>query len=125
MVGEERAVDGLRRLIKTDADPRVRQRAQAVLLVEHGHTLASVGRLLGMKPDRVRIWQRRFAAEGRAGLLDRSRRGRPPKLGTDDLVFLQQAVEQGPQPSGLPVTVWSVRDVQALVPRERGIAGSR
>jgi hypothetical protein len=70
----------LRRLIKTDPDPRARQRAQAVLLVEQGYTLASVGRLLEMKPDRVRIWQRRFAAEGRTGLLDRSRRERPPAL---------------------------------------------
>ena len=68
---EEAPTDVLRRLLKTDPDPRVRQRAQAVLLVEHGHTLASVGRLLEMKPDRVRIWQRRYAAvaaEGRQGV---------------------------------------------------------
>lgn len=38
---EEGPSDGLRRLIKTDPDPRVRQRAQAVLLVEQGHSLAS------------------------------------------------------------------------------------
>jgi len=50
-----------------------------------------------------------------------SRRGRPPKLGEQHLAFLQQALEQGPQPYGLPVTVWSIRDVQALVQRERGI----
>jgi Homeodomain-like domain-containing protein len=65
MAAEETPAERLRQLIKTDADPRVRQRAQAVLLVEQGHTLASVGRLLEMKPDRVRIWQRRYAAEGR------------------------------------------------------------
>ena len=76
----EAPAEALRRLIKTDPDPRVRQRAQAVLLVEQGHRLASVGRLLEMEPDRVRIWQRRFTAEGRQGLVDRSRRGRPPAL---------------------------------------------
>jgi transposase len=48
----------------------------------------------------------------------------PPKLGPDDLDFLQQALDQGPRPYGLPVTVWSVRDLQALVQRERGIAVS-
>ena len=68
MAAEETPAERLRQLIKTDADPRVRQRAQAVLLVEHGHSLASVGRLLEMKPDRVRIWQRRYAAEGEPGL---------------------------------------------------------
>jgi hypothetical protein len=53
----------LRQLLKTDPDRRVRQRAQAVLLVEQGHTLAPVERLLEMKPYRMRIWQRRYAAE--------------------------------------------------------------
>jgi transposase len=121
MVAEERPVDGLRRLIKTDADPRVRQRAQAVLLVEQGHTLASVGRLLEMKPDRVRIWQRRYGAEGRAGLLDRSRRGRPPALDEAATAFVEAALEQGPQAYGLPVTLWTLRDLQAFLLRERGI----
>ena len=65
---EEPLAEGLRRLVKTDADRRVRQRAQKrSLLVEQGHTLASVGRRLEMKPDRVRIGQRRYAVEGRAG----------------------------------------------------------
>jgi hypothetical protein len=46
------APERVRRLIKTVPDPRVRQRAQAVLLVEHGHSLASVGRLLAPGPQR-------------------------------------------------------------------------
>jgi hypothetical protein len=49
MTAESEAVpDALGQLIKTDSYPRVRQRAPTVLLVEQGHTLASVGRLLGM-----------------------------------------------------------------------------
>src|SRR5689334_6633303 len=124
MAAEETPAERLRQLIKTDADPRVRQRAQAVLLVEQGHTLASVGRLLGMKPDRVRIWQRRYATEGRAGLLDRSRRGRPPALDEAACAFVQDALEQGPQAYGLPVMLWTLRDLQALLLRERGITVS-
>jgi hypothetical protein len=38
MAAEDMPSEALRRLIKTDPDPRVRQRAQAVLLVEHGPT---------------------------------------------------------------------------------------
>jgi len=121
MRAEATTTDGLRRLIKTDPDPRVRQRARAVLLVEQGHTLASVGRLLEMKPDRVRIWQRRFAAEGRTGLLDRSRRGRPPALDETACAFVQAAREAGPQAYGLPMTTWTLRDLQALLLRERGL----
>lgn len=121
MAAEEEPTDALRRLIKTDADPRVRQRAQAVLLVEQGHTLASVGRLLEMKPDRVRIWQRRYRAEGRTGLLDRSRRGRPPALDADAIGFVEAVLEQGPQAYGVPMTTWTLRDLQALLLRERGL----
>jgi transposase len=118
---DEPLAEGLRRLIKTDADPRVRQRAQAVLLVEHGQTLASIGRLLEMKPDRVRIWQRRYRAEGRQGLLDRSRRGRPPALDETARAFVEAALEQGPQAYGLPMTTWTLRDLQALLLRERSL----
>jgi transposase len=124
MAAEDMPSEALRRLIKTDQDPRVRQRAQAVLLVEHGQTLASVGRLLEMKPDRVRIWQRRFAAEGRQGLLDRSRRGRPPAVDAAATAFVEAALEQGPQAYGLPMTTWTLRDLQALLLRERGVTVS-
>ena len=74
------APETLRQVIKTDPDPRVRQRAQAVVLVEQGHSLASAGRLLELAPHRIRIWQRRYPAEGRQGSLDPSRRGRSPAL---------------------------------------------
>lgn len=114
----------LRQLTKTDPDPRVRRRAQAVLLVEEGQTLASVARLFHTAAHRIRVWQDRFTAEGRTGLVDRSRRGRPPKLDESDLAFLTTALEQGPQAYGLPVTVWSIRDLQALLAGERGVAVS-
>jgi transposase len=91
-----------------------------VLLVEEGQTLASMARLFQTAPHRVPVWQRRFAVEGRDGLLDQTRRGRPPKLRADDRAFLVSALAQGPQAYGLPVTVWSIRDLQALLDRERG-----
>jgi transposase len=114
----------LRHLMRTDPDPRVRHRAHALLLVAQGQTVAAVARLFGTAGHRVRAWRGRFVVEGRAGLVDRSRRGRPPKLSEDDRGFLAQALEQGPQPYGLPVTVWSIRDLHALVQRERGITVS-
>jgi transposase len=118
-LAEER--ETLRHLMRTDPDPRVRHRAHALVLLGEGQTVAAVARLFGTAGHRVRAWRERFLTEGRVGLMDRSRRGRPPKLSEADRVFLQQALEQGPQPYGLPVTVWSVRDLQALVRRERGI----
>lgn len=111
----------LRHLTKTDPDPRVRHRAQALLLVEDGHSQASAARLLQTSAYRVHVWQERFAAEGRVGLVDRPRGGRPHALSAADRVFLEEALEQGPQAYGVPVTIWSIRDLQALLQRERGV----
>jgi Homeodomain-like domain-containing protein len=46
----------LHQLTKTDPDPRVRRRAQALLLVEAGHSQASVARLLQTSAYRVHVW---------------------------------------------------------------------
>lgn len=114
----------LHRLTRTDGDPRVRQRAQALLLVAEGQSVAAVARLLHVGPNRLRAWRTRFLAGGRDGLTDRPRRGRPPKLDAAAREFLREALDAGPQAYGLPVTVWSVRDLQALLHRERGVAVS-
>ena len=114
----------LRHLTKTDPDPRVRRRAQALLLVEEGHSQASAARLLQTSAYRVHVWQERFAAEGRTGLVDRPRGGRPHALSADDWAYLEAALEQGPQAYGVPVTIWSIRELQALLQRERGVAAS-
>jgi transposase len=114
----------LRHLTKTDPDPRVRRRAQAVLLVEEGHSQASAGRLFQTSAYRVHVWQERFARAGRAGLVDRPRGGRPHALSDADRAFLEEALARGPQTFGLPMTVWSIRDLQALLVRERGVTVS-
>jgi len=111
----------LRHLTKTDADPRVRRRAQGVLLASEGHPLAEVARLFHTAAGRVRVWRERFEQEGRDGLRDRPRGGRPPKLDQTDLAYVETALERGPQAYGLPVTVWSIRDLRALLRRERGV----
>jgi transposase len=114
-------MEQLRHLTKTDPDPRVRRRAHGVLLVEQGLALAQVARFFGTAPHRVRAWQDRFLAEGRAGLADRARGGRPPKLNEAAHAFLGEALDRGPQAYGFPVTVWTLCDLQTLLLRERGV----
>ncbi len=121
---QQEAGEHLRQLTKTDPDPRVRGRAHAVLLAAEGQTLASVARLFRTCAYRVHVWQERFAAAGRAGLLDRPRGGRPHALSDTDRAFLETARERGPQAYALPMTVWSMRDLQALLARERGVVVS-
>ncbi len=123
-VEQQEADAHLRHLTKTDPDPRVRRRAQAVLLVAEGQSLASVARLFHTSAYRVHVWHERFAREGRAGLLDRPRGGRPHALSDSDRAFLEEALERGPQAYDLPMTIWSIRDLQALLARERGVVVS-
>jgi len=111
----------LKHLMNTHPDPRLRHRAHGVLLVCEGHLVSEVARLFHTAAHCVRTWRDRFFAEGEVGLQDRSRRGRPPKLDAAARQFLATTLEQPPGDFGLPMTVWSIRDLQALLLRERQI----
>ena len=119
----ERAGD-LRRLVKTDPDPRVCRRALAILLLAEGESVLGVARWFRTAAHRVRAWRDRYRARGREGLADGQRSGRPPKLGPADLALLDEALKRGPQAYGWPVTTWSVRDLREVLRRERGVEAS-
>jgi transposase len=52
-------------------------RAKIVLLAASGWTNAAIARTLGVAPNTVGKWRRRYAQEGADGLADRKRPGRP------------------------------------------------
>src|SRR5262245_18458694 len=110
----------LHHLTKTDPDQQVRRRAQALLLVDEGHAQAGAARLLHTSAYRVHVWQGRFAVACSAGLVDRRRGGRPHALSDADRALGEAALERGPQAYDWPMTGWSIRDLQALLERERG-----
>ena len=69
----------------------------------------------------MRAWRSRFLAGGRHGLADEPRTGRPPKLDAAALAFLEEALEAGPQTYGLPVTIWSIRDLREVLAAPLGV----
>ena len=111
----------LRQLTRTDPDPRVRRRAHALLLLTQDSSVVAVARLFATAPHRVRAWRSRFLAGGRQGLADEPRTGRPPKLDAAALAFLSEALETGPQAYGLPVTIWSIRDLRDVLAHRLGV----
>lgn len=111
----------LRHLSRADPDPRVRRRVHALLLLSDGHSVSAVARLFATAPHRVRAWRSRFLASGRHGLADQPRSGRPPKLDAAALAFLREALEASPQTYGLPVAVWSIRDLRAVLAHRLGV----
>jgi len=116
--------DALRRLTRTDPDPRVRHRADALLVLAHGRSVEAAAQAMGCCTKRIRVWRRRFLAEGRVGLADRPRRGRPPKLDGAATALLEAALTSSPLEHGYPVTIWTVADLTDLLAR-RGWGVSR
>jgi transposase len=95
----------LRHLTRTDPDPGVRHRADALLLVAHGRSFSQAASQLGACPKSLRRWAERFLAEGRVGLADRPRLGRPPKLDAAACEVLATALEASPLAYDYPVTI--------------------
>jgi hypothetical protein len=88
-------------------------------MVARGTAVVRVAWEFGTAGHRVRAWRDRYLAHGREGLADAPRIGRPPKLGSADLALLEDALEQGPQLSGWPVTLGSVRDLREFLWQQR------
>ncbi len=107
----------LLRLTRTDPDPRVRHRADALLLVADGQSLTAAARAVHTSAGRIRAWRDRFLQQGRAGLADRPRPGRPLKLDAPARALLEQALGRSPLDEGYPVTVWTVVDLTDLLGR--------
>ena len=66
--------------LKQTKAARVFRRAQAVRNVVKGQRLQTVSDVLQFTYSALRKWVHRFANQGTAGLEDRPRPGRPPKL---------------------------------------------
>jgi transposase len=114
----------LHRLTRIDPDPRVRHRADALLVLAHGRSVAEVAYDMGCGPKRIRVWRRRFLTEGRQGLADRLRPGRPPKLDVQARAERETALAASPLDYGYPVTTWTVADLADLL-QQRGWTVSR
>ncbi len=121
MLALEEREQELRRLAKSDPDPRVRRRAQALFMLAEGAAVLEVARGFRTAPHRVRAWRGWFLEGGRDRLADDPRCGRPPKLGPGELALLDEALERGPQAYGWPVTVWSIRDLCELLWQQRQV----
>jgi transposase len=104
----------LRRLPLPDPDPRVRHRADALLVLAQGHRVEEVAHEMGCCAKRFRVWRRRFLSEGRQGLADRPRTGRPALLDGAATALLETALAASPLEYGYPVTLWTVADLTDL-----------
>ncbi len=75
---------------------RLAQRARAVLQADAGYSAPAIGDRIGMSPAQVASWCRRYLAEGREGLRDRPRSGRPARDLVESTARILAVLEEAP-----------------------------
>src|SRR3954454_3882318 len=105
----------LRREAKRCRDAAASRRMLALALVLGGSSRAEAARHAGMDRQTLRDWVHRYNAEGLAGLRDRPRSGRRPRLTAGQEAELVTAVERGPDPDRDGVVRWRRVDLPALI----------
>ena len=96
----------LRREAGRCRDARAARRMLALALVLEGASREEAARAAGMDRQTLRDWVHRYNEEGLAGLHDRPRPGRKPRLTPEQEAELATAVERGPDPDRDGVVRW-------------------
>src|SRR4029077_3514403 len=84
-------------------ETRLVERAKIVLACLEGKRNDAVGREFGVRPNRVGLRRKRFAATGLAGLRDRARPGKTSKYGAVLRRRVLRQLELPPHKGGWPV----------------------
>src|SRR4051794_28032098 len=111
----ELGAGGLRREARRGRGGGGPRRVPAPGLGVGGGPREEAARHAGMDRQTLRDWVRRYNAEGLAGLRDRPRSGRRPRLTPGQEAELVTAVGQGPDPDRDGVVRWRRVDLRALI----------
>ncbi len=112
----------LDRLYRTTKTPRLRTRAQLVLLsAEQGLTVAQIAAIVREREATVLRWLTRYVAEGVEGLQDAPRPGRPTEVTATYQAELMAAVRRRPRSLGLPFSRWTLQRLVDYLAEKTGI----
>src|SRR6516165_1164892 len=106
----EHSASELRMAASQTRDGATARRILALALVMEGSSRSAAARSCGMDRQTLRDWVHRYNAEGLAGLSDRHRSGRPPRLTAAQLAELAAVVEAGPDLERDGVVRWRCID---------------
>ena len=109
-------------LYRTTRVPRLRTRAQMVLLaLEQGLAAPAIAAIVREHEETVRRWLKRYRAEGIAGLSDRPMPGSPGKVTADYREQLLAAVRRRPRSLGQPYSLWTLRRLADYLAEQTGL----
>ena len=111
----------LRRLARREPDRMAAARMQAIAGALEGLTHAEAARLAGMKRQALRDAVLRYNADGLAGLKDRPRSGRPPRLDHGRRAALRMLVLDGPDVEATGLSAWTLGELCREVEERWGV----
>ena len=97
------------------------ERAKIILLASQGERVGQIAQQLGIGADTVRLWLKRFNAEGLPGLADLPRSGKPPTYTQEQVGEVIAAALTHPQSLGLPFGCWTLDRLEAYLNEEQDI----
>jgi len=120
MTSEE--VETIERLARSRTEPaRAVERAKMIWLARRGKKAPTIAKELGVVPDTVRLWIRRFNADGVEGLRDRPRSGHPRTYTPEQVSAVIAAALSQPQELGQPFASWTLDRLETYLNEVKGI----
>jgi len=115
-------INELNDLYRSTSAPRLRTRAQIILLAAEKQLVArEIGEIVRMSDQAVRMWLKRYQSEGIEGLKDMPRPGTPTKVTAEYIDKLLVAVRRRPRSMKLPFSLWTLQRLADYMADEIGI----
>jgi transposase len=109
------AILALQDEIHRSDESRYDHRLHGVLLVAQGMSCRQAAAALGDAPRTVEYWVRAYGQDGLAGLQEKQRPGRPPRLTAGQLKIIGRALRQSPESVGITANLWDGKSLAAFV----------
>jgi transposase len=107
------------------AAARTVERAKIIWLASQGRGVPAIARDLHLNDDTVRLWLKRFNAEGLDGLRDRPRAGRPATYTAEEAGEVVALSLTDPKSLDLPFASWTLDRLAAYLHEVKRIPMSR
>lgn len=113
-IRKDRTPAVLRRLAKSESDPRVSRRLLAIANALSGMDRKTAAEAAGMDRQALRDCVVRYNAEGLEGLRDRWARGRPGRLQPHEQAELAAIILRGPDPKMEGISAYTLEDLARM-----------
>ena len=111
----------LRRIQKTEVDPKARTRLLAYIMRKEGASIRQIGRVLNRPYSTVRGWLMRAMQMDILGRYDEMRPGATPKLDTLQIRQLRADLVAGPDRCGFESGLWTAQLLAEHIRRRFGV----